>query len=953
MPSTTTAAPKRSRSRKPAAKAEAATEPRTRSRTRSRTRTAAKSSTAKPKAAKPSATKTTAAKASTAKSSATKRTAAKKQPNGATAKPATAKRPAAKTAKSVNGTKASTSSRAKATAAKAKPAKATTTRSSNGTKAKTTAKTSARSSNGAKATTTKATPAKATTTKKTAVKTTATKTKPRSSASAKPSTARRNGTKATVARAPKPKSAPKSSSANGTGTAKKAAAPKAKAAPAKSAPSAKPRAKTAAKTAPAKAKPAPAKTKTKTAPAKAKAAPAKAKTAVAKKPAAKPAVAKAPAKSRARPKSTPKPTAKSAPRSRAAKKAEPVKPEAPAKPKRRRKTPVKGSALSLAKRTARVKNGAGAVGQLRGLVRQQMLDHRITAEAPGQRKPRAIAKSEEEARVRALTAPVDEFSMPAGRRSINLAEEPKRTTKKSTKAALTPKQAAERRNLAKMHEETQISRAGVSRFTLEPKQDALDLDALNELLQRAQEARDAGQSSNGAAPVSQDQRGENRSRRIIEKRSVGREGVVEEAEGIEDAVRMYLREIGRVNLLTAQDERDLSRQMEEGNWIRDFEEDWRRLQGRWPNAIEITTYLLLQLEALLPDIAEIAKFVDQEELLLFDLLQHPDFRDRVDGEMDAELRARLMEQRGYDEAQAEERLVQVSVVTHLWPRRLINRVLDAAGGITPLLPVSDKLQELIEPVALRCERHISILKEDAYLSEKRLTEANLRLVVSVAKKYIGRGMSMLDLIQEGNIGLVRAVEKFDYRKGYKFSTYATWWIRQAITRAIADQARTIRIPVHMVETINKQVRVSRRLVQELGREPTFEEIGEGMGLDPARVREIVKVSQEPVSLETPIGEEDDSHLGDFVEDERMIPPDAAADQQLLKETVTAVLNSLSKRERKVLELRFGLIDGRSRTLEEVGREFEVTRERIRQIEAKALRRLRHPNRAARLRDYIE
>ena len=940
MPSTTTAAPKRSRSRKPAAKAEAATEPRTRTRART---------AAKPKAAKPSAAKTTAAKASATKSSATKRTAAKKQSNGATAKPATAKRPAAKTAKSVNGTKASTSSRAKATAAKAKPAKATTTRSSNGTKAKTTAKTSARSSNGAKATTTKT----ATATKATAKKTTTTKSKPRSSASAKPSTTRRNGTKATVARAPKPKAAPKSSSANGTGTAKKAAAPKAKAAPAKSAPSAKPRAKTTAKTAPAKAKPAPAKTKTKTAPAKAKAAPAKAKTAVAKKPAAKPAVAKAPAKSRARPKSTPKPTAKSAPRSRAAKKAEPVKIEAPAKPKRRRKTPVRGSAVSLAKRTARVKNGAGAVGQLRGLVRQQMLDRRITAEAPGQRKPRAIAKSEEEARVRALTAPVDEFSMPAGRRSINLAEEPKRTTKKSTKAALTPKQAAERRNLAKMHEETQISRAGVSRFTLEPKQDALDLDALNELLQRAQEARDAGQSSNGAAPVSQDQRGENRSRRIIEKRSVGREGVVEEAEGIEDAVRMYLREIGRVNLLTAQDERDLSRQMEEGNWIRDFEEDWRRLQGRWPNAIEITTYLLLQLEALLPDIAEIAKFVDQEELLLFDLLQHPDFRDRVDGEMDAELRARLMEQRGYDEAQAEERLVQVSVVTHLWPRRLINRMLDAAGGITPLLPVSDKLQELIEPVALRCERHISILKEDAYLSEKRLTEANLRLVVSVAKKYIGRGMSMLDLIQEGNIGLVRAVEKFDYRKGYKFSTYATWWIRQAITRAIADQARTIRIPVHMVETINKQVRVSRRLVQELGREPTFEEIGEGMGLDPARVREIVKVSQEPVSLETPIGEEDDSHLGDFVEDERMIPPDAAADQQLLKETVTAVLNSLSKRERKVLELRFGLIDGRSRTLEEVGREFEVTRERIRQIEAKALRRLRHPNRAARLRDYIE
>ena len=269
------------------------------------------------------------------------------------------------------------------------------------------------------------------------------------------------------------------------------------------------------------------------------------------------------------------------------------------------------------------------------------------------------------------------------------------------------------------------------------------------------------------------------------------------------------------------------------------------------------------------------------------------------------------------------------------------------------MPCPKDLDSKLEPISLRCERHIGVLKEDAYLSEKRLTEANLRLVVSVAKKYIGRGMSMLDLIQEGNIGLVRAVEKFDYRKGYKFSTYATWWIRQAITRAIADQARTIRIPVHMVETINKQVRVSRRLVQELGREPTYEEIGQGMGVDAQRVREIIKVSQEPVSLETPIGEEDDSHLGDFVEDEKMVAPDAAAGQQLLKETVGAVLGSLSPRERQVLELRFGLGDGRARTLEEVGRDFDVTRERIRQIEAKALRQLRHPTRATRLRDYIE
>ena len=282
--------------------------------------------------------------------------------------------------------------------------------------------------------------------------------------------------------------------------------------------------------------------------------------------------------------------------------------------------------------------------------------------------------------------------------------------------------------------------------------------------------------------------------------------------------------------------------------------------------------------------------------------------------------------------------------------------LSVPDGVSIEDPVRMYLKEIGKVPLLSAEEEIELAKrmeegdEDA---KKRLAEANLRLVVSIAKRYVGRGMLFLDLIQEGNLGLIKAVEKFDYRKGYKFSTYATWWIRQAITRAIADQARTFRIPVHMVETINKLIRVSRQLLQELGREPQPEEIAAEMNMPVERVREILKISQEPVSLETPIGEEEDSHLGDFIQDDNVPVPAEAAAFTLLKEQLVEVLGTLTEREQKVLRLRFGLDDGRARTLEEVGKEFNVTRERIRQIEAKALRKLRHPSRSRKLKDFLE
>ncbi len=443
-----------------------------------------------------------------------------------------------------------------------------------------------------------------------------------------------------------------------------------------------------------------------------------------------------------------------------------------------------------------------------------------------------------------------------------------------------------------------------------------------------------------------------------EKPLVGLEIELTEHEAIDDPVRMYLHEIGKYPLLNAKLERELASKIEPYKYIEYIKDRFRHNLNRFPSTSDFVIQALKNLcecDTVLDKLSEhlnVGKKPSFKEKLLNQKLHQA-----IDEFINPETVEKIAKELTLEHSEIEKRLVDYSIYVRIINPEIFS-IIDGKSTWDKVKQIvikngDVKLAAKIDDNNHAFQHKFDIIDKEGKEASKQLTVSNLRLVVSVAKKYVGHGMPLLDLIQEGNIGLVRAVEKFEYRKGYKFSTYATWWIRQAITRAIADQARTIRIPVHMVETINRLLKVNRKLSQEFGREPSCEEIGVGMEISADKVREIMKLSQVPISLEMPIGEEEDSHLGDFIEDRSNLPPADAASRELLKAQLDKVLGELTDRERKVLLLRFGLEDGRARTLEEVGKEFNVTRERIRQIEAKALRKLRHPSRSRKLKDYLE